>query len=379
MKHDPTSRSTVWPSQADARETVRIERRSQGLNARFNRRLGRVSKGTATLLLTAFADLVAVSLCWLLGVTDLMPFNASVAISAFAIATVTAAPITYYALGIIRDLASSRRALALMTEQLAVAFHNAEAANAAKSRFLTNMSHELRTPLNAVIGFSDIMQNQRFGPIENARYVEYCRDINASGMHLLGIINDILDLAKIESGQSSVENETDFDMMAVVNSACAMLRPLVIQRNVMLDVEALDRTVHLRAVERMIRQILLNVISNAIKYTGAHGTVKISFDCQPDGSLLVAVSDSGIGMSADEIKIALTPFGQVSNNLTNVPQGTGLGLPLAKAMMGLHEGQLTMRSHPGRGTKVSLHFPAERVIVTRGICITGGALTARAS
>ncbi len=379
MNHEPTSSSTNRPSHVNERDGIRVERRSQSLTARFNRRLVRASKGTATAFLTGFAVVVAMCLCWVMGAADLMPFNWSIALAASSIATVTAAPIIYYAQGIIRELASSRRALSMMTEQLAVALHSAEESNAAKSRFLANMSHELRTPLNAVIGFSDIMQNQRFGPIENPRYVEYSKDINESGMHLLDIINDILDLAKIESGQSNVENESDFDIVTVVNSACAMLRPLVARQNVLLAVEAPDRIIHLRAVERMIRQILINIVSNAVKYTDAHGTVKISFDCRTNGSLSIVVTDSGIGMTVDEIKVALTPFGQVSNNLPNVPQGTGLGLPLAKAMMDLHDGEFVMRSQLGAGTTVLLIFPSERVTITESSCHAEDRLPARAS
>jgi signal transduction histidine kinase len=376
MNHDPKSGSTNRRSRASVRDGVRVERRSRRLASRFNRRVGSVSKGVATIILTGFVVAITLGLCWALGAADLALFNWQVAISAASIATVIAAPIIYYAQAIIRELAASRRSLSMMTEQLAVAFHNAEEANAAKSRFLANMSHELRTPLNAVIGFSDIMQNQRFGPIANGRYVEYSRDINASGMHLLAIINDILDLAKIESGQSNIENESDFDVVELVNSTCTMLRPLVARQNVVLVVETPEKTINLCAVERMIRQILINIVSNAVKYTAACGTVKINFDCRADGSLAIIVKDSGIGMTLEEVRVALTPFGQVSNDLPNVPQGTGLGLPLAKAMVDMHDGEFTMRSQPGEGTTVSLIFPSNRVTICQDPSLADSALSA---
>ena len=248
-----------------------------------------------------------------------------------------------------------------MTENLAIAFHDAEEANEAKSRFLANMSHELRTPLNAVIGFSDIMLNQRFGRIENPRYVDYAKDINSSGIHLLSIINDILDLSKIESGEASVEPENEFDIVTVIESACSMLRPLGARQQVALAIDMPDQRYILLAVERMVRQVLLNILSNAIKYTGAAGTVRLTVDRCPNGALTISVIDTGIGMTAEEIRIAMSPFGQVKSKLSGIHASTGLGLPLARAMMEMHGGSLKLRSVPGKGTTVALHFPHLRV------------------
>ena len=248
-----------------------------------------------------------------------------------------------------------------MTEKLAWALDNAERANEAKSHFLANMSHELRTPLNAIIGFSDILKNERFGAIGEPRYREYAADINDSGIHLLGIINDILDLAKIESGNATTLSETEFELGAVLESAEHMVRLLAERGGVDLVVERPERDIRLVGVERMVRQILVNILSNAVKFTESGGTVYLATSLRNNGSLTISVSDTGIGMTPDEIKIALTPFGQTDSAISRKYQGTGLGLPLAKAMMELHEGRLLVRSAQGKGTSIFLVFPASRV------------------
>ncbi len=328
---------------------------------RVNRRLARMSRMGAAVTLTIFAVFVALVLCWALSAFGVVHLTFPLVISAIAITVLNTAPVTYAAAGIIRELNASRRALTLMTEKLAVAFHAAEQANEAKSKFLANMSHELRTPLNAIIGFSDIMQNQRFGPLENPRYREYAGDINASGTHLLGIINDILDLAKIESGQATIESESEFDAVALVRSACTMVGPLATRQNVELLLDLPAHPVGLVAVERMIRQMLLNILSNALKFTPPSGVVGLRLELRPNGNLAMMITDTGVGMSASDIKVAMAPFGQVRNAMSASQAGTGLGLPLTKAMMGLHDGKLKIRSRPGEGTSVALIFPAARV------------------
>jgi signal transduction histidine kinase len=331
-----------------------------GLFAALNRRLGKMGVAAATCLLTSFAVVVAVGLDWLLGQTGLTPFNEQTAGAAFVIAALTATPIIAYSQLIIRELKSSRRTLRLMTERLAVAFHNAERANDAKSRFLAHMSHELRTPLNAIIGFSDIMQNELLGPIHNPRYRGYAGDINTSGLHLLGIINEILDLAKIEAGRTT-EDEEEFDALAAVEAACVMVRPLAERQEVDLSLVLPQFEVRLVAVPRMIRQILINILSNALKFTPRGGAVVLGMEVRDNGNLVVSIADTGVGMSPDEMKVALTPFGQVENALSRQHAGTGLGLPLAKAMMDLHHGRLMIRSKPREGTTIALVFPAGRV------------------
>ncbi len=323
--------------------------------------LGRMSRIGVTIILTASAVIIAVALIWILSLVRLVIFDFNLILATTIVTILTATPIIYITIGFVHEIAQKSKALARMTENLAIAFHDAEEANEAKSRFLANMSHELRTPLNAVIGFSDIMFNQRFGRIENNRYVDYAKDINSSGIHLLSIINDILDLSKIESGEASVEPENEFDIVTVIESACAMLRPLAARQQVALAIDVPDQRYILLAVERMVRQVLLNIVSNAIKYTGANGTVHLSVSQSADGTLTISTKDTGVGMTTEEIRVAMSPFGQVKSKLSGIHAGTGLGLPLAKAMMELHGGSLKMRSAPGKGTTVMLHFPSLRV------------------
>ena len=338
---------------------ARSERRS--FYSRVTRHIGRMSLIGSTAYLTSLAVLSANTLNWLLDLTGFITFNFNMLCASVVVTVLTASPMCFMVMQNVREISTSRRVLSRMTEKLALAFHNAEQANEAKSRFLANMSHELRTPLNAVIGFSDIMFHQRFGPIENRRYVDYAKDINASGIHLLGIINDILDLAKIESGETTIENETQFNVLAAVEVSCTMLRPLAARQNVSLSIDVPDFAVTLHAVERMVRQVLINILSNAIKYTPPEGTVHLSFERRTNDAFVIVVKDTGIGMTPDEMKIAMSPFGQVSSRLSGAHTGTGLGLPLAKAMMEMHGGSLVMRSQSGRGTTVSLTFPATRI------------------
>ncbi|MGV8996981.1 MAG: sensor histidine kinase [Parvibaculaceae bacterium] len=351
------------PDKRGVLAAVRADRERRGVNSRLFRYIGHMNTVSSSACFTCIATISAVFLNWVLSLTGLIAFNLNVVCAAMIVTVLTAAPICYLVMNNVREILASRRALSRMTEKLAVAFHTAEQANEAKSRFLANMSHELRTPLNAVIGFSDIMLHQLFGPIENARYVDYAKDINSSGLHLLGIINDILDLAKIESGETTIENETQFSVLEVVEASFAMLRPLAARQNVTLRIDRPDRTTSLFAVERMVRQVLINILSNALKYTPAEGTVSVSFGHHAGGAFSITVTDSGIGMTPEEIKIAMTPFGQVSSKLSGTHVGTGLGLPLAKAMMDLHEGKLAVHSTPGAGTSVALIFPAARVTI----------------
>ncbi|MDO8289385.1 MAG: HAMP domain-containing sensor histidine kinase [Parvibaculum sp.] len=361
MISTPAASAKVPTSGIGEGSDARVERRRLGLGYRIFRGLGHMNMMGATACLTGLAVCLALSLIWLLSETGLIVFDFRIIVATTIVTVLTATPIIYITMGNFREVAASRRALARMTEKLALSFHNAEQANEAKSRFLANMSHELRTPLNAVIGFSDIMAFQRFGPISNPRYVDYAKDINSSGIHLLGIINDILDLAKIESGEATIEDETYFDAMSAIEVSCTMLRPLAARQNVSLSIDVPDFTVMLHAVERMVRQVLINILSNAIKYTDDEGTVRLSFERRLNGDFIITVKDTGIGMTQEEMKIAMSPFGQVNSQLSGKHTGTGLGLPLAKAMMEMHDGALIMRSQPGRGTTVSLSFPASRV------------------
>ena len=242
----------------------------------------------------------------------------------------------------------------------------AAARDAGKSRFLANMSHELRTPLNAIMGFSEVMKEQHLGPVKNTRYLGYAADIHTSGRYLLGIINDILDLSKIEAGKMSLENAEEFALRHSLEGSLAMVADLGKKYGVQVIGALPPESVRLVAVDRMIRQIMINLVSNAIKFTPEGGHVRVSGAALAGGGYAVTVEDSGIGMTDAEIVEALTPFGQVENKMTATHNGTGLGLPLAKAMLELHDGTLAISSMPGHGTRIVLHFPASRIRIDRG-------------
>ena len=316
----------------------------------------------ATALVVGVVVIAALALHLLIGWMLRAPPPPSMLFAAALVAALVATPIVAYAQNLIRSLAASRRTLKKMTERLAVALHEAEQANHAKSRFLADMSHELRTPLNAIIGFSDIIREQRLGPVENAKYLDYAKDINESGLHLLGIISDILDLSKIEGGKGDAAQASEFAAVDAVEMAMRMIRSLAERQGVNIELVPIAPTLGLHAIERMVRQVLINILSNAVKFTSAGGIVRITAERLGGGALAIAVSDSGVGMTVEDIKVALTPFGQVANVPNRIHAGTGLGLPLAKAMMEMHGGNLSIQSALHQGTRVVLTFPPDRVL-----------------
>jgi signal transduction histidine kinase len=272
----------------------------------------------------------------------------------------------FYSRRAIRQLARNRAELKAMSQRMSASAEQALGASQAKSAFLANMSHELRTPLNAILGFSEIMKEQHLGPVSNPRYLAYAADIHASGRHLLGIINDVLDLAKIESGKMTLDDAEEFTLVPALSSAMVMLTSLGEKHGVAVQTKWNDEKLRLVAVERMVRQIVLNLVGNAIKFTPEGGSVVLSGAPAPDGCFALCVRDTGIGMTTKEIAVALIPFGQNHNKMAGRREGTGLGLPLAKAMMELHGGSLTIESQPGHGTTVTLTFPVGRVACERG-------------
>jgi len=233
----------------------------------------------------------------------------------------------------------------------------AEAANRAKSRFLAVMSHELRTPLNAIIGFSDLMRTGIYGPISE-RYRD--NDIHASAGSLLGLINDILDTAKIDSGKMELFEEP-LDLEEQVTAALRIVAPRALSSNVHLQADISQSPPILYADRRGMRQILLNLLSNAIKFS-PKGSVTVSIRETGGGALELIVSDTGIGMPPDEIEIALSPFGQVSNVHTRTHDDSGLGLPLVKSIATLHGAEFLIESQPGAGTTVTIVFPKSRIL-----------------
>ena len=243
-----------------------------------------------------------------------------------------------------------------LAEELTSARDEACNANAEKSRFLASMSHELRTPLNAIIGFSEFIQSEALGTIAVRRYVEYAGDIHRSGHHLLSLINDVLDLSKIEAGRASIRRDAELNLPNLVRDVCATMRVLADQNAVSLSFAIANETISAVADPRMMKQVLLNLISNAIKFTPDGGAVQVRV-ATGSSAVVLEVIDTGIGMSAKEQSIALQPFGQVDSFQARKHSGTGLGLPLVKAMVELHGGSLEIRSAPGRGTSVSVQLP----------------------
>ena len=237
----------------------------------------------------------------------------------------------------------------------------AEAANRAKSQFLANMSHELRTPLNAIIGFSEVLAGELFGPIGQSRYGEYARDILASGKHLLDVINDILDVSKIDAGKFELA-ESELDLAQVADAALLLVRGRAAEKELSIGLEVAAAMPRLKGDERALKQVLINLLSNAIKFTPAGGRVSLTVDLTEDGRITLAVRDSGIGMAAHDIPRALEPFQQLDSGLDRRHEGTGLGLPLCKRLVELHGGEFRLQSELGVGTSAIMVFPAARTL-----------------
>ncbi len=258
----------------------------------------------------------------------------------------------------IRDVTERKN----MVRNLRRAKEDADSANKAKSSFLANMSHELRTPLNAIIGFSELMKNQTFGAINNPKYEEYLSDIHFSARHLLDIINDVLDMSKIEAGKVHLI-ESEVALPDVFESVQRIMADRAQAAAVKLAFDVEDQLPYIKADQRLLRQILINLVANAVKFSAAGKAVQVEAKMiKPGNYLRIAVLDEGCGIPVDKLKLVLEPFAQVNDPKYFKGQGTGLGLPLAKAMVELHDGHLTLESDEGKGTRVYLDFPAERTI-----------------
>ncbi|HML10083.1 MAG TPA: ATP-binding protein [Stellaceae bacterium] len=269
-----------------------------------------------------------------------------------------------YLFTVARD-ASVRRHI---ESELRAARDLAESANQAKSQFLANMSHELRTPLNAIIGFSEVISSALFGPLD-ARYRDYAQDIHGSGHHLLRIINDLLDLSKVEAGRLEL-HDTPVAVASIFETCRRMVADRAAAEGITLDFRPTNLEVN--ADELRLEQVLLNLASNAVKFTPAGGRVAVSATLALTGEVVISVADTGIGMAPEDIPRALQPFGQIDNSLARPHGGTGLGLPLAQRLVELHGGTMTIDSALGKGTTVTVVLPPERThLHEAGVSISG--------
>jgi signal transduction histidine kinase len=234
------------------------------------------------------------------------------------------------------------------------------AANRAKSEFLANVSHELRTPLNAIIGFSEVILRETFGPLGSEKYRDYISDIHDSGQHLLRVINDILDLSKIEAGKMELAEEC-FDLQGTIDGILRMSVARATAGGVEIDVDLPDPSPWLKADERLIKQILINLVSNAVKFTPSGGRVTVRVERTEDAGIALIVADTGIGIPPDDLPNLCNPFWQIDRGLNRKFEGTGLGLSLSRRMAELHGGQLEITSEVSVGTTVTVRLPPQRV------------------
>ena len=237
----------------------------------------------------------------------------------------------------------------------------AEEANLAKSRFLASMSHELRTPLNAILGFSEAMHSEMLGPIDNENYKTYVGDIHASGKHLLNLINEILDLSRVEAGKYELREEA-LRLTDVAEDCMALVRMKAGQKQIVIKPVFQDGLPRILADEKAVRQIMLNMLSNAVKFTPNGGLIEFKVGWTASGGQYVTVKDNGPGIPEDEIPVVLSAFGQGSIAIKSAEQGTGLGLPIVQALLAMHGGGFTLKSKLREGTEAIAMFPAARVM-----------------
>ncbi|AKI02076.1 PAS domain S-box [Hoeflea sp. IMCC20628] len=258
---------------------------------------------------------------------------------------------------VLRDITQWKRT----EDELRAAKRAAETANSHKTDFLARVSHEIRTPLNAIIGFSEMMVEERFGPIGSPRYLEYAHDIGNSGKHVLDIVNDLLDISKIEAGQVQMEF-VSVSLNDHLAESVSLLQPMANSQRVIIRTSLSTSVPEVVADRRSIKQIALNLLSNAIRYTPSGGQIVVSTSYEPSGNVVIRIRDTGIGMNRKELEQAMKPFGQVGPGPRQRGEGTGLGLPLTKAMVEANRAQFDIVSAPGEGTLVSIAFPPQRVL-----------------
>ena len=249
-------------------------------------------------------------------------------------------------------------------EELIAARRDAERASSAKSDFLAKVSHEIRTPLNAIIGFSEVMTEERFGPIGNERYRQYLKDIHASGSHLISLINDLLDLSKIEAGKLEL-TFASVSLNELTQQCVAIMQPQANRERIIIRTSLSPRLPQVMADARSVRQIVLNLLSNSIKFTAAGGQVIVSTAMTDAGEVVLRVRDTGIGMNEQDLATALEPFRQVATTTRGRAGGTGLGLPLTKALAEANQATFQIKSKPSEGTLVEIAFPGARLLAAQ--------------
>jgi len=257
--------------------------------------------------------------------------------------------------GTVRDITELKQA----GEELDIARKEAEAANSAKSHLLANVSHELRTPLNAILGFSEILAGEMLGPL-GERYRDYAKDIHDSGLHLLSIIDDLLDLSKIEAGRLNL-SEDIVDVVELFDTVSRFVRERASSAGLTMSIDLPADMPALKADRRAMRQVLLNLLSNSVKFTPAGGHIALEAIREPCGGIGFRVRDNGIGIAAGDIHRAMEPFGLINSSLSRRHTGTGLGLPITRALVELHCGRFELTSEPGVGTTATVYLPADRV------------------
>ena len=259
-----------------------------------------------------------------------------------------------------RQLEAGLAALNAKVATLERAREAAEVANSAKSDFLARMSHDLRTPLHGIIGFAEMIRDQMVGPIGREIYVDYAHDIHQSGVHLLRLINDVLDLSKIEAGHFELASDR-IEVAVVIRESVHVVGPLARQRQLALSYAVAPDLPPLTGDERTLRQMMFNLLSNAIKFTEPGGSVTVTAGRNGAGGLDITVADSGMGIEAGDLELVFTEFGQAGNPRTRPAEGTGLGLVIVRSLIELHGGGITLHSEPGDGTAVTLSFPPDRI------------------
>jgi signal transduction histidine kinase len=257
---------------------------------------------------------------------------------------------------VLRDITTWRA----LEEKLEFASTQAAETKQMNTDFLAQVNHELRTPLNAIIGFSEVMQQERFGPLGNTQYQTYVKDIHESGAYLLSIVNDLLELSRVESGKLEL-NFTAVDLDEVGSHAIRMLSEDAGKGKVTLRKDVQSGLPNVVADLRAMRQIVMNLVSNAVKYTDGGGEVVVSAALSPQGEMVFTVADTGLGMSEDQVHVALEPFGRIRTEGREV-KGTGLGLPLTQALIKANRAQFTLHSETGKGTRATITFPTTRVL-----------------